>query len=334
MPAASDQASPDAPGDGAPDSPGLDATTPESAIDAKGFERGPDAPRLDAVKPDAAKPDTAKPDLPKPDLAAVPGVWVLVPAGTFNMGSPGGESCHQTNEVLHAVTLTHGFAISARETTQGEFQATMGYNPSAFAACGSGCPVESVSWHEAAAYCNALSAKQGLTACYTCAGSGATVSCEVGSSYAAAGGLYLCKGYRLPTDAEWEYAYRAGTTTALYSGGVSSCTGSDGNAGSIGWYKQNAGNTPHPVGQKAANTWGLHDVAGNVWEWAHDRYLDNLGAGAVTDPTGPATGPDRLCRGGSWLNEPQHMRAAWRGKCGGAPNVRAHWLGFRCAMTK
>jgi formylglycine-generating enzyme required for sulfatase activity len=315
-----------------PDLPRPEASKPDA-------KPKPDLPRPEAGKPDAKpkpdlpRPEAGKPDLqPKPDLPAVPGNWLALAAGSFAMGSPAGEKCHQGNETLHSVTLTHGFAITAHETTQAAFLAVLGYTPSLFLNCGGSCPVENVSWHEAAAYCNALSAKKALTPCYSCTGSGASVTCVTAVPFDGAGAIYNCPGFRLPTDAEWEYAYRAGTGSALYNGGITSCTGSDSGANQIGWNKFNAGGSPKPFGQKAANAWGLVDLAGNVWEWAHDRYLDNLGASAATDPSGPPGGGDSVCRGGSWLNEPQHMRAAWRGKC--ATWARANWLGFRCAITK
>jgi formylglycine-generating enzyme required for sulfatase activity len=251
--------------------------------------------------------ETLAHDQPRP----LPGKWIPLAAGSFTMGSLPAEACRQKNETQHKVTLTHGLLIMAHETTQADFASVMGYSPSLFATCGTTCPVENVSWHEAAAYCNALSASQGLKACYACTGSGPTVSCSTASAFAPTGALYGCPGYRLPTEAEWEYAYRAGTTSALYSGKIVACEGSDPGADSIGWYKANAGGTSHPVGQKGQNGWGLYDLAGNVWEWVHDRYLEDLGAALVSDPIAPETGPDGVCRGGSWLNDPKHMRAAW-----------------------
>ena len=205
----------------------------------------------------------------------------------------------------------------------------MGYNPSKFTSCGGTCPVETVNWHEAVAYCNALSTKAGLTACYSCSNSSTSVTCK--ETAATTGkGIYTCKGYRLPTEAEWEYAYRAGTTTAFYNGGITSCTGSDPNAGTIGWYISNANSTPHPVGKKTANTWGLYDMAGNDWEWCHDWYQSGLGSTAQIDPLGSGSSA-RVLRGGSWPGTPFNMRAARRNQ--EPPTSRYNYYGFRCVRT-
>lgn len=149
------------------------------------------------------------------------------------------------------------------------------------------CPVEYVNWNEAATYCNALSSQKGLDQCYTCTGSGPSVTCSEATAYSGIK-IFDCPGYRLPTDAEWEYAYRAGSTTAFYpsdgnSGTITDCD-NDPNADKIGWYRYNSAVTyagcenlsssggdpcsgPHPVGQKAPNAWGLYDMGGNVYEY-------------------------------------------------------------------
>jgi len=254
------------------------------------------------------------------------------------MGSPTSEPCRDGNEDPHPVTLTHGFEISDHEVTQAEIQALMSYNPSYFgpngagADCGTSCPVEKVNWYEAAAYCNALSVQKGLTKCYDCNGSGASVTCSEAAAYTGKN-VYTCPGYRLPTEAEWEYAYRAGTTTAYYNGPNDSTkcyTCSDANADAIGWYNCNAGSTTHPVGQKQANAWGLYDMAGNVWEWTHDWYQSSLGSSPVTDPVGSGSS-SRVVRGGNWLNLAYSMRAANR--FGYAPASRTDTRGFRCSRV-
>ncbi|MCK5800792.1 MAG: SUMF1/EgtB/PvdO family nonheme iron enzyme, partial [Deltaproteobacteria bacterium] len=153
-----------------------------------------------------------------PDLPPIPGAWVHVKAGTFGMGEVSGDVCYAW-QTRHQVTLTHGFEIQATETTQKQFREVMGYNLSAHMSCGGACPVERLSWHEAAAYCNALSAKVGLTPCYACTGSQQNVSCTTKTA-AKGKAFYACPGYRLPTEAEWEVAYRAGTTGNYYLPGV------------------------------------------------------------------------------------------------------------------
>ena len=259
-----------------------------------------------------------------------PGTWVTIKAGSFKMGSPSSDACRDKDEPeLLPVTLTRSFEIQTTEVTQDQFYSALGYRPSYFSSCGETCPVENVTWYEAAAYCNALSKKGSLTQCYSCTGSGESVICKV-TAATSGKGIYACKGFRLPTEAEWEYAYRAGTTTAFYNGDISSCTGTDSNAGKIGWYGANSGSSTHPVAGKDANKWGLYDMAGNVWEWCHDGYQSDLGAVALTDPV--YSGSNRVLRGGSWGSYPYFMRAASRYY--DTPTYRYFYVGFRCSRTK
>jgi len=306
----------------APGSPASDMARSDSIADS------PDGP---------PGPDGLGADQKQPHEAGLPGAILK---GTFFMGSPASEPCRYPSEDRHQVTLTHDIEVQATEVTQGQFAVLMGYNPSHFgpsgsgADCGSDCPVETVNWYEAAAYCNALSQQAGKTPCYDCIGTGKNVTCT-----AAYGGqqIYACPGYRLPTEAEWEYAYRAKTTTAFYSGANDSstcttCTQKEANADVIAWNCANSGETPHPVGLKQPNAWGLHDLAGNVWEWCHDWHTgSSLGTSPVTDPWGAATGTHHLVRGGSWKYPPSLMRAALRNK--DEPHYRDYNLGFRCART-
>lgn len=261
--------------------------------------------------------------------------------GTYLQGSPENEVGRADNEQQHAVTLTHAFKVSTTLVTQTQFQTLMGYNSSGYKSCGGSCPVENVSWSEAAAFANALSASVGLPACYTCSGTGASVTCTAPAN------PYACKGYRLPTEAEWEYTARAGSTAAFSNGGnlaeanVSSCTGGvplyDASQQLIGlltdfaWY---CGNTSpaqtRPVAQLKDNSWGLYDVSGNVYEWTHDFY-DDYPVSAVTDPVGGTSGGTRIIRGGSFLDEPQYVRVAYRSDFN--PANRADIIGFRVVRS-
>jgi len=266
---------------------------------------------------------------PLPIAAHCTSGWCLVPGGTFTMGSPAWESCRNwsdTAETQHVVTLTRDFEISATEVTQGQYQSLMGYNPSSFTGCGANCPVEHVRWHEAAAYCNALSTKNGLPACYSCSGSQAGAVCTPAPN------PYACDGYRLPTEAEWEYAYRAKTTSAYYNGDNSSCTGTDAKASAIGWYDLNASQTIHAVASKAPNGWGLFDMAGNTLEWTHDACHKDLGNGPVVDPAPPASADGNVLKGGAWLSFVRQLRAAYR-TCG-LPHTHSYLTGFRCARSR
>jgi formylglycine-generating enzyme required for sulfatase activity len=210
--------------------------------------------------------------------------FVRIEPGSFTMGSPGSEEGRDNDEAQHAVTLTRGFCLMATEVTQGQWRSVMGSNPSGFASCGASCPVEQVSWDDAVAYANRKSQAEGLQPCYE------------GSTFVGVG----CTGYRLPTEAEWEYAARAGTTGARH-----------GSLDAVAWHVGNSGGTTHPVGQKQANAWGLYDMLGNVWEWTSDWYGSYPG-GAVTDPVGASTGSNRVLRGGSWYSHARLARAAYR----------------------
>ncbi len=268
---------------------------------------------------------------PQPEQSPIQPGEVLIPAGTFTMGSPTTEARRESIERQYQVTLTRSFSMGKYEVTQSEFQARMGYNPSHFSSCGGSCPVEQVGWHEAAAYCNAVSRAAGLAECFTCTGSGTSVTCSVAAAYTGAN-YYNCRGYRLPTEAEWEYAYRAGTSTAFYNGGITSadCSPLDANANAIAWYCGNAQNKTHPVGGKLPNAWGLYDMAGNVWEWVYDWY-GPYPTQAATNPVGAATGTFRVERGGSWYKSAYGVRAARRDL--DTPTRRYYGLGFRVVRS-
>ncbi len=202
----------------------------------------------------------------------------------------------------------------------------MGSNPSSFP--GDNNPVETVSWYDAVHFCNKLSEAEGLTKAYTEAGDATTCN-------------FNANGYRLPTEAEWEYACKAGTTTDFYSGDMvqpnSQAKYLDTNLDRIGWYAANSGGTTHPVGQKQPNTFGLFDMSGNVDEWCWDWISPSYSAGSVTDPTGPGAnqGSGRTCRGGSY--DPLKYVALWcrsAFRYGYLPSSTFDGIGFRVVRSQ
>jgi formylglycine-generating enzyme required for sulfatase activity len=194
-------------------------------------------------------------------------VWIA--PGTFTMGSPPNEKDRRPYEGPQTkVTISRGFLMSKYEVTQAQYKAVVGGNPSHFK--GDNKPVEQVSWNDAVSYCAKLTGKE-----------------------KAAGVLPAGYEYRLPTEAEWEYACRARTTTRFSFGNDES------QLGQYDWYGSNSSGTTHPVGQKKPNRWGLYDMHGNVREWCQD-WWDNYPGGSVIDPQGPATGINRVLRGGAY----------------------------------
>jgi formylglycine-generating enzyme required for sulfatase activity len=227
--------------------------------------------------------------------------FVYIEPGTFMMGSSSGESERDDDEKQHRVTLTKGFYMQTTEVTQGQWKAVMGNNPSHFKNCGDDCPVEEVSWNDVQEFIRKLNQREG------------------GNKY------------RLPTEAEWEYAARAGSTEAFANGGISELEcGYDSNLDAMGWYCGNSNKKTHSVAQKQPNAWGLYDMHGNVYEWCQDWYGD-YPSGSVTDPTGPSGGSRRVKRGGCWNLYARYCRSAFRFRS--APDFRFCNLGFRLLRT-
>jgi uncharacterized repeat protein (TIGR02543 family) len=260
-------------------------------------------------------------------------VWV--PDGTFKMGSPESETdwlpdpSWNDNERPQRQVTVSGFWMGKYQITQAEWEAVMGDYPSRF--IGDNLPVESVSWYDVILFCNRLSIKEGLTPAYQVTGvtDWETVTAPSGSrntTWDAATINPDSDGYRLPTEAQWEYACRAGTTTAFYNGNNAENNYHNALVEAVAWFSRNSGNETKPVGQKTANVWGLHDMHGNVFEWCWDWY-GNYQAGTPTDPTGPDSGDSRVRRGGSWGDGGQYLRSACR--AGNHPWNRSNSIGFR-----
>jgi len=216
----------------------------------------------------------------------------LIPAGKFLMGSPEGEKGRSTNEgPLHEVTISRAFYMGVFEVTQEQYEAVMGKDPSHFK--GAKNPVETVSWHDAVDFCKKLAEKTG-------------------------------KKVRLPTEAEWEYACRAGSKTRF-------CFGDDEtDLRDHTWYTANSDSKTHPAGEKTPNAWGLYDMHGNVWEWCSDCWAVSYANAKNEDPQGPASGAFRVLRGGGWNVNPTYCRSALRFRS--SPDDRYLNLGFRVAV--
>jgi formylglycine-generating enzyme required for sulfatase activity len=227
-------------------------------------------------------------------------VFVRVEGGTFQMG--GGND---DEKPVHTVTIT-GFYMAKYPVTQKEWIAVMGNNPSYFK--GDNLPVECVSWYDAVEYCNRLSEKEKLTPAYTINGTNVTWDRNA-------------NGYRLPTEAEWEYAAKGGNG----SPGNYAYSGSN-NIDEVAWYQENSARSTQEVGAKKPNGLGLYDMSGNVYEWCWDWY-GNYPNEAQTDPIGASSGSFRVDRGGSWGDWVQYVRSALRYYS--TPSFRSYSLGFR-----
>ena len=265
-------------------------------------EPGAPAPVQKAKAPAAATPaDGAVPawakvsqwQIDEARKAGVPAAKELDLGGGVTMKLaliPAGKFMMGEEKNQHEVTISKPFYMGVTEVTQAQYEAVMGTNPSHFK--GATNPVDKVSWNDAAQFCKKLSEETRRAVC-------------------------------LPTEAEWEYACRAGTKTRFSFGDEDSILGD------YAWYDSNSSSMTHPVGQKRPNAWGLFDMHGNVWEWCADWYGD-YPKGAATDPQGPASAPDRVLRGGGWGDGPQGCRSADRCRIG--PGYRVSSIGFRVAV--
>ena len=222
--------------------------------------------------------------------------FVEISAGEFLMGcSPKDTQCRDNEKPPHRVRITRGFDMGKYKVTQAQWEAVMDSTRSAFRGADRSAdrPVEMVNWNDIHEFLEKLNARND--------------------------GYH----YRLPTEAEWEYAARAGTQDARYGY----------EADEVGWHDDNSGGETHPVGEKRRNGWGLYDMLGNVWEWCQDRYDDDYyGNSPVEDPAGPSSGSTRVLRGGCWLSDPGILRVSCRGEY--LLGFRSSNNGFRCVREK
>ena len=245
----------------------------------------------------------AKAQAPKEITNSIGMKLVLIPKGTFMMGSPESEEGRKENETQHEVTIGKVYYLGVYEVTQAQYEKVMGKNPSYFQGAVVGnenadLPVEMVSWDDAVEFCKKLS--------------------ELPDEKKAG------RVYRLPTEAEWEYACRAGSKTAY------SFDDEEGLLPEYGWFNRNSSRRTHTVGLLEPNAWGLYDMHGNVWEWCSDRQ-GKYPKGAVSDPTGPKVGSFRVLRGGSWFLGAANCRSANRIR--NDPSYRLYYYGFRVALS-
>jgi formylglycine-generating enzyme required for sulfatase activity len=240
-------------------------------------------------------------DLPRLNFTNSLGMeFVYIEPGSFMMGSPLDEPKRFNNEKQHQVTLTKGYYIQTTEVTQGQWKAVMGDNPSKFSSYGNNCPVERVSWNDVQEFITKLNSQED-------------------------------SGYRLPTEAEWEYACRAGTKTPFSFG---RCLSTD-QANYDGKYpmpecsKGRYREKTIPAASLEPNAWGLYDMHGNVCEWCQD-WKGTYPSGSVTDPVGPTSGSARVLRGGSWISDAWYCRSAFRLRI--RPGYRSRYYGFRLIL--
>ena len=278
---------------------------------------------------------------PGGDEMEIPAGFVYIPAGTFQMGSAAGND---DEKPVHGVTISKGYFMGRHEVTQKEWAEVMKDNANGISESPSNFknspaenedqtqrPVESVSWYDAVVYCNRRSIAEDLTPCYAIDGEtdpskwgDGTVPTSSDSKWNGITCNWGANGYRLPTEAEWEYAARAGddTTDKITWSGTDTQTKLE----EYAWYSKNSGSKTHQVGTLAPNAWGLYDMSGNVWEWCWDWY-GGYRDESVSDPHGGSSGDYRVYRGGGWVNGAGSCTVSYRGYYG--PSLRYNALGFR-----
>jgi sulfatase modifying factor 1 len=277
-----------------------------SAVAATGRDPAP-SPRADGSATQAARIPGARRRVRLPGPAAADFEMAWLPSGSFRMGSPLHEDGRFEDEVLHTVRLRRAIEIGVVPVTQDLYHSLVGTHPSEFV--GGSRPVERIAWLDAVRFCNLLSGALGLPPAY-----------DIGPEAASAVRWDRASvGFRLPTEAEWEYAARAGTAMRY--------AGSD-DVDTVAWTQRNSRGATWPVGRAKANAWGLHDLSGNVWEWCWD-WMGPYPQGDAVDPAGPDAGSSRVGRGGCWLGPARYARVAVR--YGGKPTFSAGNIGFRLA---
>ena len=300
----------------------------------------PDNPDPDIPAQDNPEPDIPEPDIPEPDNL-IEMVWI--PAGTFTMGSPAAEPGRWNDETQRQITLTSGFYMSKYLVTQEQYETVMGITIQdqndlygwGLYGIGDNYPMYYVNWYDTIVFCNRLSIQEGLTPAYSISGSTnpdtwGNIPEDINTAWNNVQIVEGSTGYRLPTEAQWEYACRAGTTTA-FNWGTNQITSEQANFNASDYLYNDSPQweyrrTTTAAGTFAPNAWGIYDMHGNVLEWCWDWH-GTYTSGDQTDPAGAVTGYDRVCRGGDWSYEGRNLRSAYRGL--NFPSLRSPGIGFR-----